>query len=169
MTHEQITGNVAINLIVGLFLIVVGAVLQPLLKRMWQRMNQPVPLTPQTKGQLVTSRAIWEAELERLDYLSTHSKDLFLRVLQLMMVVLLFLVAASWLFAVRMLLKVGQEANYADVFLLFMVVMLTFAGAFSILGIKEADRLSGKKIDASKETIQKRIDEIDRQLNSSAK
>jgi hypothetical protein len=103
MTREQIIGNVVIASVVGLFLIVVGAVLQPLLKRLWERMNRPSPLTPQTKGQLVTNLAIWESELERLNYLSTHAKDLFLRLIQLVMVTLLFSIAAFWLYVFRTL------------------------------------------------------------------
>src|SRR6266496_1048058 len=85
MTREQIIVNVVIAVFVGLFLIVVGAVLNPLLKRMWARMNRPSPLTPQTKGQLVTNLAMYEDSLERLNYLSTDAKDLFLYLIQLVM------------------------------------------------------------------------------------
>jgi hypothetical protein len=162
MTHEQIIWNIVISFFVGLFLIVVGAILQPLLKRMWQHMNRPMPLTPQTRGQLVTNRAIWEAELERLNYLSIHTKDLFLRLIQWVMVVLLMLVAMALLYTVRLL------ALGADMFLILVLVMLIFAGLFSVLGVKECDRLSDKKIDATKGSIQKRIAEIDRQLNPPA-
>jgi Trk-type K+ transport system membrane component len=98
MTHEQIIGNVVISVVVGLFLIIIGAILQPLLKKLWQRMNRAVPLTPQTRGQLLYNRTLWEAEIERLDYLSTHRKDLFLLLIQLMMVVLLTIIAAFWLY-----------------------------------------------------------------------
>jgi hypothetical protein len=66
MTHEQGV-NIVISLVVGLILIVVGAVLQPLLKRLWERVKTPSPLTPQTRGQLMGQLLVWEAELERLN------------------------------------------------------------------------------------------------------
>src|SRR5207244_4487422 len=66
MTREQIIGNI----VIGLFLIVAGAVLHPLLKRAWKWINRRSPLTPQTKGQLVTNLAMYEDSLERLNYLS---------------------------------------------------------------------------------------------------
>jgi hypothetical protein len=162
MTREQIIGNVVISLIVGLFLIVMGAILQPLLKRLWQRMNRPMPLTPQTRGQLLLNRTIWEGEIERLDYLSTHKKDLFLLLIQLMMAVLIASVAAFWLYVFRQLFREGPPADFI---LLVIVILLTFAGVVAGVGLWQAGRLSDKKIEATKGSIQKRIDEIDRQLN----
>ena len=43
MTREQIVWDFVIALVVGLFLIVVGAILQPLLKRLWERMVRGAP------------------------------------------------------------------------------------------------------------------------------
>ena len=62
MTHDEIMREFVIKLIVGLIvgliLMVVGAVLGPLFKRIWDRINRPEPLTPQTEGQLVTAQ-VW--------------------------------------------------------------------------------------------------------------
>jgi uncharacterized membrane protein len=167
MSPDQIIGNAVIDAVVGFFLIVVGAVLQPLLKRLWERMNRPLPLTPQTRGQLVMNRTIWEGQLERLDYLSTHAKDLFLYLIQLVMVALLLLIAALLLYVVRML-ALDAGSHQVDVLLVFVVVLLTFAGVMCGVGLSEARRLSEKRIEATRGKVQKRIDEINRLLNPPA-
>jgi hypothetical protein len=45
------------------------------------------------------------------------------------------------------------------------VLLLSLAGVAAGVGVWQAGRLSDKKIDATKGSVQKRIDEIDRQLN----
>src|SRR5438105_11483576 len=105
MTREQIIVNVVIAVFVGLFLIVVGAVLNPLLKRVWERLNRPSPLTPQTKGQLVTNLAMYEDSLERLNYLSTHAKDSFLYLIQMVMSTVLFSAIDFCRSALRLLMR----------------------------------------------------------------
>ncbi len=162
MTREQIIVNVVIAVFVGLFLIVVGAVLNPLLKRVWERMNRPSPLTPQTKGQLVTNLAMYEDSLERLNYLSTHAKDLFLYLIQLVMSALLLSAIAFCLYVFRLLMR---DAPYVELPLLFVVVLLVFAGVFCAVGLWEAGRMSDKKIAATREGIQKRIDDINAALH----
>ena len=162
MTREQIIGSVVINFVVGLFLIVMGAMLHPLLKRMWEGMKRPSPLTPQTKGQLVTNLAMYENSLERLNYLSAHAKDLFLYLIQLVMSALLLSAIAFCLYVFRLLMR---DAPYVELPLLFVVVLLVFAGVFCAVGLWEAGRMSDKKIAATREGIQKRIDDINAALH----
>jgi uncharacterized integral membrane protein len=164
MTHQQIIGEVVIALVVGLFLLVMGAVLQPLFKKMWGWINRPSPLTPQTKGQLVTSLEVAKDSLERLNYFSTHSKDLFLYLIQLVMAALLLLTTASAVYVVR-LFSQSLPTGYIDLPLLAVVVLLALTGVLCALGLVEAGRMSDKKIDATKNSIQKNINEINRRLN----
>ena len=158
MTREQIIGNI----VIGLFLIVAGAVLHPLLKRAWKWINRRSPLTPQTKGQLVTNLAMYEDSLERLNYLSGHAKDLFLYLIQLMMSALLLSVIAFCVYVFRLLMR---DAPYVEFPLLVVVVLLVFAGVFCGVGLWEAGRMSDKKIAATKEGIQKHIDDINAALH----
>jgi uncharacterized membrane protein YbhN (UPF0104 family) len=162
MTREQIIGSIIINFLVGVFLLVMGAVLRSPLKRMWERMNRPAPLTPQTRGQLVTNLATYAASLERLNYLSTHLKDLFLYLIQLVMAALLFSIMAFFLYAFKLAIR---DAPPVELSYVLVLVMLVFAGLCCGLGLWEAGRMSDKKIDATKESIQKRIDETNKQLN----
>jgi hypothetical protein len=161
MTHEQIIEE----LVIGFFLILVGIVLQPLLKMIWKRMNKPSPLTAQTKGQLVTALGVAEASLERLNYLDAHPKDLFLYLIQLVLTVLFLAFAAILLYGFRMLLFVRPTT---DPFQLLTVVIFAFAVVICLFGLAEASRLSGKRIDATKQAAQKTIDEINRRLNPPA-
>jgi hypothetical protein len=122
------------------FLVVVGAALQPALKRLWERINRPSPLDPQTKGGLVTSLAMAENSLERLNYLREHTKDLFLYLIQLVLATLLLSILALSLYTFRLL---GRNP---DVVLLAVVVLLIFAGILSFVGLWEAGRMSDNKI-----------------------
>jgi hypothetical protein len=62
MTGEQIIWE--ITRILGA--IVLTAILTPLLKQIWQRINRPAPLTPQEKGQLATRIDMNKLALARL-------------------------------------------------------------------------------------------------------
>jgi len=169
MTHDQAVWSFAISLIVGLILIVVGAVLQPLLKRLWERINAPSPLTPQNRGQLMAQLLVWEAELERLDYLSTNAKELFLRLIQLAMAALLLSIIALWLCVVRFLVTLAPPPLAPiDLLPVLALMVLTFAVAISLTAMLEAGRLSAKKIDATKKGVQRRIGEINHRLNPPA-
>jgi len=148
MTSEQIIEEVVIGLVVGLFLLVLGAVLQSPLKRVWERTKRPSPLTPQTKVQLVTSLEMAKYSLERLNYFSTHSKDLFLYLIQLLLAAVLlsttaFAICAFWL------LVQNAPAGYVDLPLLTVAVFLALSGVLCIIGLAEAARMSDKRIDAS--------------------
>jgi Trk-type K+ transport system membrane component len=157
--------ELGLKLMVGLVLMVVGAVLGPLFKRIWEWMNRPTPLTPQTQGQLVTSRAMAQASLDRLNYLSTHPKDLFLYLVQLVMAALLFIDMALLLYVSKQLAHNGTPADLSLVLILFVLVV---AGVMCTIGLLEAGRLSDKKINPLKERIQKSIDEINNKLSPPA-
>jgi hypothetical protein len=88
MTREQIIWQI----VIGLFLLAVGAVLQPIFKRLWARMNRPSPLNPSEKGSPLTQITMQEQALERLNHFSTHSKDLFLYRFPLTMTAFLFFI-----------------------------------------------------------------------------
>jgi hypothetical protein len=163
MTREQIVWDFVIALVVGLFLIVVGAILQPLLKRLWERMNRPSPLSPQTKGQLVTSLESAKYSLERLNYFSTHPKDLFLYLIQLVMAALLLTIVACGIHSFRLLLR-SAPPGYIDLPLFTVVVLFAIAGVMCAFGLVEAGRMSDKRIDASKNSVQKVIDETNARL-----
>lgn len=163
MTHEQIVGSVVISLVVGVFLIILGAILQPLLKRAWERMNAPSPLTPQTKGQLMAQLVLWEAELERLNYLNTHAKDLFLNLFQVCMAAFLLLGLAFLLYVVSFI-----PTASGGLFRIWALAVLTVAIGVFGLAIREAGRMSDKRIDGTIKNVQKRMDEINKQLNPPA-
>ena len=165
MTHDQIVGTVVISLVVGVFLIFLGAVLQPLFRRAWERMNAPSPLTPQTKGQLMASLVVWEAELERLTYLSTHPKELFLYLFQLCVAALLVSVLASLMCVVGFTLA---PPAFTNLFLALALAALVLVGGFLATAMWEAGRMSDKKIDVTRKKVQKRIDDVNKLLNPPA-
>jgi uncharacterized membrane protein YagU involved in acid resistance len=154
MTPEQIIWQIGI----GLFLLVLGAVLGPLFKSSWAWMNRPTPLSPKDKGKLLEQITIREQALERMNYFSTHSKDLFLYLYQVSIVALLLFVVAMCVYAFIPLPRV-------EAFLLF-IFLVALSVVFCIMGFVEASRMSDKKIDAYKETIKKSIDEAKRRLNT---
>jgi hypothetical protein len=164
MTRGQIIGEVVIALVVGLFLLAVGALLQSPLKRVRERMNRPSPLTPQTKGQLVTSLETAKYSLERLDYFSAHPKDFFLYLIQLVMAALLLMTMACDIYSFRLLLR-SAAAGYLDFSQFIVVVLFAMAGVMCIFGLVEAGRMSDKRVDATRNSFQKSIDEINRKLN----
>ena len=164
MTSEQIVEESAIGLVVGLFLLVLGSALHSPLNRVWERIKRPSPLTPQTKGQLVTSLEMAKDSLQRLNYFSTHSKDLFLYLIQLLLAAVLLSTTAFAICAFRLLVK-NAPAGYVDLLLLTVEVFLALSGVLCIIGLAEAGRMSDKRIDASKNRIQKNIDEINKKLN----
>ena len=147
MTREQIFWQI----VIGLFLLGVGAVLRPLFKGVWTRMNRPRPLSPSEKGSLLTQITMQEDALERLNHFSTHTKDLFLYLFRLAMTALLFFISAVCLYVYR-------PTVYSETFpLVFILVLSTFIVCAA--GIWEATRMSDKNIDALKESVKKSIDE----------
>jgi hypothetical protein len=161
MTREQIIWNFVIALVVGVFLLVMGAVLGPPIKRLRERAQRPSPLTPQTRGQLVTNLATYEESLKRLNHFSTHPKDLFLHLIQLVLAVLLFCIMAFFLYTLSLLMR---DAPNVEAHFIFVIVLLVLAGGFCGFGIVEAGQMSDKKIDDTKASIQKRIDETNKLL-----
>ena len=105
---------------------------------------------------------MWEAELERLTYLGTHDKELFLHLVQVCMAALVLSTIAFWLYAVRLIMATPLPVDF---FLVLIVVVLTFAALFFVIAMLEAGQLSAKKIDMTKKGVQKRIEEINQRLN----
>jgi hypothetical protein len=161
MTHAQIIGE----LVIGFFLLVIGIVLQPLLKMLWKRVNTPSPLTPQSKGQLVTAIATAEYSLDRINYLDAHPRDLFLYLIQLTLSALFCAFVAIFLYLFRLLILARP---LIDVFQLGCVVFFAFAILLSLLGFIEAGRMSRKKIEITKQRIQEQIDGLNKRLNPPA-
>jgi len=160
MTHAEIGWNVAI----GIFLLIVGAVSRPVLKRIWERMNQPSPLTPQTRAQLTVMLAMEEGRLERINYLDSHPRDLFLYLLQLLFGSLLFSLSGVLILVASIFFTKGQYVQPSG---LFLFILLIFADILCFLGFIESGRMSEKKIQKQKDIAQTRIDQINKQLNPS--
>ena len=162
MTHDQIV-NLLISLGSGTLLLIAAKALGPLFKRISERMNRPSPLTPQSKGQLVTAIAQSETELERLRYLNTHPRDLFLALIQLLMATFMFALAAALLYLLPVAFVMSaQSTAFAHLMGLFMVIA---ALVISITGMVQAGRLSEKKIDKILKGIEKTIEDYTARLN----
>ena|ERR1035441_1272586 len=159
MTHAEIIGSLLINA----FVLVVGAVCSPLFKRLWKRMNQPSPLTPKTKGQLTESLAMSEFALDRLNYLDTHAKDLFLYLIGILFSALFLSVSASIIYV----LPVFMSSPYLNFHDLVLLLILALADIFCIIGLVECSRMSDKRIQGQKDRIQKTIDVIKKRLDPS--
>jgi len=110
-------------------------------------------------------RPLARNSLERLNYFSTHSKDFFLYLVQVLMAALLCLAIAFATYALR-LLSQSATAGYVAPLLLTVVVVFVISGVLCALGLAEAGRMSDKRIDAIRNNIQKNIDEINRKLNT---
>jgi hypothetical protein len=158
MAREQIIGEI----VIGLFLLLLGMVLQPILKTIWKRINRPSPLNAQTKGQLVTSLTMAEQSLDRLNYLTTHPKDLFLYFIQLLLTALFLGFAAVFLYTFTIFLYTRPVLPVSQV---LAIIFFAIAATVCLFGLAEANRLSDKKIDDTKRAVQKTIDDINHKLN----
>jgi len=152
MTAAQIVWQI----IIGLFLLVMGSVLGTLFKKMWARMQRPTPLSPQDKGRLVEQIAMQEYELEKLNHFVAHPKDLFLFLFQLLIYVLLSFVASFVIYATPTLLG---KFRYPD-----LTLMLLCGVLLCVACILLARYYSDKRIDANRRVIEKRIDEAKSKL-----
>ena len=160
MTHAEIVGNIAI----GIFLLILGAVSRPLFKRIWERMNQPSPLTPQTRAQLTVYIAMEEGRLERINYLDSHPRDLFQYLLQLLFGALVFSLSGVLILVASIFFTKGPYVQAGG---LFLFIFLIFADILCLFGLIEAGRMSEKNIQKQKDAIQTRIDQLNKQLNPS--
>lgn len=150
------------DILIKLVMVIVGIALAPLLKKLWERINRPSPLNPQTKGQYVTALATYEHYLDQLNYLNAHPKDLFLNLIQIILAALLLLTLAGILLVFKPLMA---TAPYADPLFLTILLVLIMAAVFCISGLFQAGRMSDKKIEITRASIQKRIDEFNKKLN----
>ena len=158
MSRTQIVGE----FIIGLFLLIIGAASRPLFKRLWQWFNRPSPLSPQTKGELTTQLASNDYALTRLTYLGSHQKDLFLYLLQLILLALFCSISAAMLY-ISPQLSPGDP--YIRLHLVAFYLFLIIADVVCLIGMVEASKMSDKKLDGEKARIQKRIDDINKLLH----
>ncbi|MGA2635976.1 MAG: hypothetical protein ABSF16_17210, partial [Terracidiphilus sp.] len=80
MTASQI----AIEIALGLALLLVGVFLREPLERFHEYLKRPSPLTPKTRGQWTEYLAMMQQSLERINYLNTHPRDLYIYLFQLL-------------------------------------------------------------------------------------
>jgi len=142
------------QLLVGLFLLVLGGALPPVLKKDWVAMNRPGPLTPQQKGELVKRIAEQEAVLENYRHYKNHPNDIILLMFQLVM-------AQIFAFAAAVCLPLYSPALKAASVLCFFLVFL-----IGLLGILYSNFASDKNIDKTMQRTQKTIDEAKTKLNT---
>src|ERR1035441_5815782 len=157
MTRAEIIASILINL----FVLVVGAASRPLFKKLWAKMNEPSPLTPQTRGQLIGYLGFYEEALARLNHLATNTKDLFLYFMQFLFAGLSFSISAA---LACVLSAVHWRSNYIDLHLLVLMFLLLPADGVCIVGWIQAGKMSGKRIEAQKARILKNIADINKRL-----
>jgi hypothetical protein len=151
--------QVLFQILIGLFLIVVGAVLQPLFQRLWAWMHRPGPLSPRDKGKLVERIAMLQSQLEQTNHYIAHPKDVFVALFQLVMTTFICVTAAFGIYVF--------QPRFMGIFLYpNMFLLIAFAVMLSVVGIFSVQNLSDKNIDAHKASIQKQIDEATRKLNT---
>lgn len=150
-------GQIAWELGIGLFLILVGAVVSPLLGQLWKWMRRPGPLTPRDRGQLVEYVGTMEHELKRTEHFIKHPKDLYLLLFRVVMIAVasLTLAAAIYIFRPPLL------GPYCGTEVLALLFLAFFA---SLTSIYIAYRFSDEKIHTYREGIQRRIEEAKAKL-----
>jgi hypothetical protein len=155
MTKEQILWSLGINL----FVLVVGIVVSPLLKRLWERANQPRPLSPQDKGALVAQIGMMEADLEKLNHYAAHPKDIFLLLIKLSLIDVLVGVAAVGIFH---FFPYSENGTPNPLGILLVVVVVLFSALIFYL----THRLSDENIDEQRASVSVRIEDAKRKLNT---
>jgi hypothetical protein len=158
MTRAEVIASILINFLV----LTVGAASRPLLKKLWAKMNEPSPLTLQTRGQLISYLGFYEEALARLNHLATNTKDLFLYFMQLLFAALCFSISAALAYVLSL---VHWRSNYVDAHLLVLILLLLPADGVCIVGWIQASKMSGKKIEVQKARILKNIADIQKRLN----
>jgi hypothetical protein len=150
MTSQQLFWNV----VIGVFLILVGAVLNPLLNQLWRWANRPRPLSPEAKAMLVQQIAQQEDALKQLLHYESHPKDLFLFLIQLLMVQVLALCVAI---CGRIL---------APSVLLVQLIFPVMAGTLALIGIGVAMSYSDKNIEKNKAKMLRFIEDAQNKINA---
>ncbi len=156
MTGAQVVWQV----VIGLFLLAVWEVVQPLFKKLWSRMNKPAPLSPRDKGNLVEQIATMEYGLEQLNHFAEHPKDLVLLLFQMLMGAFLSCIVAVCMYAYHP--KFLGPLIGADILLLVLVAVV-----LCLSGILIARRMSDKNIDANRGALLKQINEAKSKLQTS--
>ena len=147
---------IAVEVVIGLALIVVGFFLQAPLKRLRQSLKDTGPATPQNRGQWTTYLDQYEQSLERINYLDSHPRDLYLYLLQLILAAILLdgiaFVLFIWVYA-------NPTTSQRELWLVLSIVLIIMGIVLAFIGIIEAKNLSQKQIDATRAKIQKQIDQ----------
>jgi hypothetical protein len=157
MTASQI----AIEIAIGLALLVVGVFLREPLERFREILKRPSPLTPQTRGQLTQNLAMTEQSLERVNYLNTHPRDLYLYLFQVVFAVMLFDGLAAILF---LWIDAYPASPRRDLLFALSIVLIVLGIALATIGIFEGMSLSQKRIDATRAKLQKQVDQFKKLL-----
>jgi ABC-type Na+ efflux pump permease subunit len=157
MTASQI----AIEIALGLALLLVGVFLREPLERFHEYLKRPSPLTPKTRGQWTEYLAMMQQSLERINYLNTHPRDLYIHLFQLLFAGMAFdgiaFIIFVWVY--------GNPASpQREFWLSLSIVLLVLGIALATLGVFEGDRLSQKRIDKTRAKIKKQIDQYKKLL-----
>jgi hypothetical protein len=157
MTASQI----AIEVAIGLALLVIGVFSREPLERLREIMERPSPLTPQTRGQLTQNLAMTEQSLERVNHLNTHPRDLYLYLFQAVFAVMVFDGLAAifflWIFAY-------PASPRRDLLFASGIVLIVLGIVLAMIGVFEGKSLSQKRIDATRAKLQKQIDQYKKSL-----
>jgi hypothetical protein len=117
---------------------------------------------PQSKGQWTTYLAQLEQSLERVNYLNSHPRDLYLYLLQLVLAAIAFdgiaFALFIWAFA-------DPTDPRLEVWLALSIVLVVLGTILALLGIAEGKSLSQRRIDATRAKLQKQIDRYRKQLS----
>jgi hypothetical protein len=147
--------QIAMEIAIGLALLVVGVFLREPLERFHEYLKRPSPLTPQTRGQWTEYLAMMEQSLERINYLHTHPRDLYLYLFQLLFtgvvcdgIAFIFFI---WTYA-------EPVSPQRELWLALSVVLLSIGIVLAMLGIVEGNRLSQKRIDKTRAKLVEQID-----------
>jgi hypothetical protein len=102
-----------------------------------------------------------EQSLERINHLNTHPRDLYLYLFQLVFTGMAFdgvaFIFFIWVYA-------NPTTPPRELWLSLSIVLLAFGIALAMLGVFEANRLSQKRIDATRAKIKKQIDQYKKLL-----
>jgi len=157
MTGSQIVIEIAI----GLAMLVVGVFLREPLERFREILKRPSPLTPQTRGQLTQNLAMTEQSLDRVSYLNTHPRDLYLYLFQVVFAVMVFdglaAIFLCWIYA-------NPASPEHDLLFALSIVLIVLGIVLAMIGIFEGKSLSQKQIDATRAKLQKQIDQYKKLL-----
>jgi hypothetical protein len=160
MTGSQIAVEVA----VGLALLVAGFFIREPLERFHEFLKRPSPLTPQTRGQWTQYLAMTEQSLDRINYLNAHPRDLYLYLFQLVFSGIVFdglaFILFIWIYA-------KPTSPQRELWLSLSIVLIVIGIVLATFGIFEGKSLSQKRIDATRAKLQRQIDQYKKLLADS--